>query len=341
MSIYYFITLLPAIIVTLWGYHHTRNNSRWAIVSSKEMLISLGLNFLSSVIMVVLLNVYVNGQVHDTYILNGKVISKYKQSVSCEHSYQICTTSGKTTTCVTYYEHFEDYDWRVKLSIGTLNIKRVDSQGNKEPPRFSNVVIGEPASLEFNYSNYLLADKNSLFLQNAKGASNVREPRVYDYYRVDLVNTKDEALNSILLEHLQGKVYNVKLVILDNKPIEEFYTLMKTWVGGKINDVIIVISRDGQGNVLWVKSNSYAKGLANQLTLKSIDAIPIIGEIYTRDVLIKQLQVIDKGYKLPSESDFEEKLSMVDIPSWLVILLTIVNLIISIVVHIKMKTEEL
>lgn len=342
MILHYFIILLPAILVTLIGYHTSRNNSRWDTVNTKEMLISLAGNFISGLVMIAILSGYINSQVTDTYTLNGKVTGKYREKVSCVHSYQVCTTSGKVTTCTTHYEHWEDYSWMVKTSLGEIEIEREDRQGAREPQRYTKVILGEPASMSYNYNNYLLADSKSLFLQNAQGSSNLRQPSIYDYYRVDHVTGKvDIELENLLDVHLQGKRYNVKLVFLKDRPVEYFYVVMKTWLGGKINDVIVVVSEDTNGNVLWVKANTYAKGLNNQFTIKSIENKVVVGSPYTINNLKNQLQIIDEGYEIPSESEFEEKLSMVEIPTWLLVLMIIVNLIISIGIHIKMKQEDL
>ena len=48
------------------------------------------------------------GQMADFQILNGEVIAKEKDRVHCEHSYQTCTGSGKSRTCITHYEHAYD-----------------------------------------------------------------------------------------------------------------------------------------------------------------------------------------------------------------------------------------
>lgn len=341
MSIFYFILLFPAVLVTLGGYIFTRNNSRWNKVTTKELGVSLLGNLLVGGAGLLIIHAYINGQVLDTYTLNGKVLSKYQESTSCEHSYQVCTSNGKTTTCTTYYEHYEDYDWVVKTSVGKIYIERVDRQGTETPKRFKQVVIGEPASKEFTYSNYLLADKNSLFLQNAEGTTTLQQPRVYDYYRVNhVVGKTDEQLSTYLRNHLIGKSYNVKLVFVKDQPVEHFYSIMKSWVGGKINDVIIVVSEGSDGKVLWVKANTYAKGINNQMMLKTLEGEVGLGETYSVESLKKQLTVVDSQFKLQNSEDFEEKISMVELPISLIIVLTILNLIVSIFIHVKMKQED-
>lgn len=342
MYLHYLWIMLPALVVTLYGYHKTRNERYRGKVTTKEMIISLGANFISGLIMILFLHMYIYGQVGDTYVLNGKVTGKYKDTVSCEHSYQTCTTINKVTTCITHYEHWNDYDWVVDTTLGSLKIDRVNRQGTEQPPRFSKVVIGEPASKTYTYNNYLLADKDSLFLQNAAKPSNIHQPSVYDYYRLDHVvgEVKLPAVESTLDEALQGKRFNVKVVTVVDKPIEYFYSVMMSWMGGKINDVVIVVSLDKDNKVLWTKANTYAKGYKNQMMIKELESITT-GAIYDAALATRQVDIITKQMLILSESEFEEKVDMVEIPMGLLILMIIVNFIISIGIHIKMTQEDL
>lgn len=97
-------------------------------------------------------------QTGDTELINGEVVSKDSQHVSCSHSYdcncrmvrvpQTCSGTGKNRTCTgggterkcdTCYEHSFDVDWNVRSNIGSFGISRVDL--NKYKP----VVAGDTA----------------------------------------------------------------------------------------------------------------------------------------------------------------------------------------------------
>jgi len=342
MYIQYLIIMLPALLVTLYGYHKTKDVGMYGKVNSKELVISLVANALLGGLMILILNMWILEQVSDSYILNGKVTNKYKDTVGCEHSYQVCTTSGKTTICTTHYEHFEDYDWVVETSVGSLIIDREDRQGETTPQRFIKVIVGEPASMEFHFNNYLLADKESLFLQNSETPSNIQQPRVYDYYRtkhiVGSVSLPNVEKQLDLL--LQGKRFNVKVVALNNRPVEDFYSVMSAWIGGKINDVILVVSLDENGVVLWSKVNTYAKGYKNQMLLKDLEYLTE-GKVFNEDLVTKQISLITKQFLILDEQEFEEKLELVEIPMWLLILVVLINIGLSVGIHIKMTKEDL
>lgn len=342
MEWYYILMLSPALLVTLYGYHKQRNEYYHAAITTKELLISFGLNLLVAAACLGILQMFKYGQVSDYYILNGEVTKKYQDTVSCEHSYQICTTTNKTTTCVTHYEHSYDYDWVVKTSVGKLTIDREDRQGVREPERFSKVKIGEPAAVKYPYSNYLFADPNSLFLQTAKGGSGIKPANTYDYYRTKhmLGDKYYPDLELHLQKILKGKRFNLTVVTLVDKPVESFFDVVKDWTGGKINEVTIVVGLDKNGNISWVKANSYAKGYKNQLLLKQIEGV-VLTEGLTKETLSKVVDNTNKTFKLHKESEFEEKLDLVEIPLWLVIILTLVNFGVSIFVHIRMKETDL
>ena len=68
----------------------------------------------------------------DMLTINGAVTKKFKDTVSCSHSYScncrtVMSSDGKTssTQCDTCYEHSEDYDWVVVSNIGKTYIGRI------------------------------------------------------------------------------------------------------------------------------------------------------------------------------------------------------------------------
>lgn len=342
MEWYYILMLSPALIVTLYGYNKQKD-ARWQQkVTTKELCISLGANFLIALLCLGGIQMFKYGKVSDYYILNGKVTGKYQDVVSCEHSYKICTTSNKATTCRTYYEHSHDYDWVVKTTLGNITIDRVDRQGVSEPKRYSDVIIGEPAAKEVGYNNYLFADPESLFVQNAKGGFGVSKAKVYDYYRTKhFLGTSDyRELELPLKQMLVGKNFNLTFVVVKNKLVESFYDLLKDWQGGKINEVTFVVNKNDSGDITWVKGNSYAKGYKNQLLLKTVEDL-ILSEKLTLDSLKKVVDKVSGSFILHTEQEFEEKIDLVEIPLILVLFLTLINLIVSIGIHIKMKETDL
>ena len=220
---------------------------------------------------------YEYGQAYDNEILNGQVTEKYSEKVSCEHEYvcgETCSGTGKHRSCSPRYCHLHSYDvdWVVKTTVGDMNIDRVNSRGDEEPPRFTATQVGEPASAEYGYVNKLLLDDNTLFSAVQADVSKFTIPAypvVYDYYRINRVfndtaiNTS--AWNSLLNDWLKndGSIYQLNVIVfVTNRPETYADAVLYSWKGGKKNDVILFIG-EKDGKVSWFKSTSYARGAGN------------------------------------------------------------------------------
>lgn len=249
-------------------------------ISFKEILIQFGITL---VFVIGAYEISRASLTSDTEILNGTVMSKYKEQVSCEHSYDCnCTTDDKGhTTCSTCYEHFADYDWNVGTNVGTIEIDRVNRQGTEEPPRWTSVNIGEAASVEKHFKNYIKGAPRSIFNQNdikldAKFKSMIPQyPHVYDYYRINrvisigvpLVNPSilNDKLSEILKVLGPSKQANITFVFVKTDDQSYRYVLERAWLGGKKNDIIVVIGVVQYPNISWVDVITLGKNANNNM----------------------------------------------------------------------------
>lgn len=274
-------------------------------------------------------------QGRDVQILNGEVTRKYSEEVSCRHSYSCncvtsCSGSGSSrscsTVCQTCYEHGYDVDWIVQSNIGNSDIDTVDRQGLKEPPRWSAVKIGEPYSRENGYYNYIKASPFTIFnksqIDESVGVPNY--VRVYDYYRINRVinfgtqhDTKE--LNTLLNETMKklGPIKKVNLVVvLHNKGSSFAETLKAKHLGGKINDVYVVLDVDKEGLFNSVAVFSWSK--LDIVNVKLRDDLLDIGKLDA--VLINE--AVKKNLSLHftprSIEDFKYLEDDVEMPEWIV-----------------------
>lgn len=233
-------------------------------ISNKEMAISIVLSFAVSAVCVLI----TLGNVYNTELLHGKVTNKYKDIVSCEHSNRVCTGSGENETCITTYDHFYDNDWVVDTTVGRLRISRIDRQGLREPPRFTTVEIGEPATVDNMYIDYIRGS-NSIFntrdmisTEDYYFSKVPRYPETYDYYRANLVLSTDPVdnkiikdLNSQLREKLKTLGYakqNSTIIVL-TKESQAFAEYLKSyWNNGRKNNGIVVIGFNDKKEITWV-----------------------------------------------------------------------------------------
>lgn len=243
----------------------------------------------------------------DIELLNGSVISKYRETVPCSHSYSCnCRTHKNTTTCDTCYEHPYDYNWVVKTSVGTINIDRVDRQGSIEPLRFKLVEINEPATLEHHFVNYIKAAPNSLFNDQILKDEKIvipEYPKVFDYYRInrvvlDGVNTDSQLLNNLLNKHLitlgPDKQSNI-IVVLTNKTVDESEQYNIKWLGGKQNDTVIILGIK-DNTIQYVKTFGFSKNEMSNVSIKS-DIEQMENKVLMPETFEAIVNIIDKDIR--------------------------------------------
>jgi hypothetical protein len=263
----------------------------------------------------------------DTELWSGRVVSKAKERVSCEHSYRCfchteCSSAKEGSTCTevcsTCYEHTNDWDWRVKTSNKeSIEIPRVDSQGVIEPPRFSQVRIGEPTAIPHTYTSYIKAAPDSLFRRKGLkdkylGALPKYPDSVYDYYHVNrfltvgfsVQNAKvwNDGLAEINGDLGRSRQVNM-LVVLTNQPPEWFYALEEHWLGAKKNDVVLVIGVNYEGKPEW--ANVMAWTTEKSLEVKLRDAVVALPEVTAATTLPILHDIVKASYRRKPMADFE------------------------------------
>jgi hypothetical protein len=290
-------------------------------------------------------------QVDDIEINNGYVTNKSKDMVSCSHSYDCnCRdkktkdSKGKVTTtrvCDTCYEHSHDYDWNVETTVGDLEIDRVDRQGAKIPPRWNEVVVGEPASIEHHTDNYIKAVPDSIFMSNtvlAKDEHNVPEyPRVYDYYRVarvfdthniipqDVKNQLNQQLNIILKTLGAEKQANVNIIFTQYDNTYQ-YSVQKKWNGGKKNDITILIGISEYPKVEWVEVLTWMQNIGNDKVRMLIQDGILDNNTLDINMLVPLIgKTIQMEFKRPHNKDYAYLLDQIEPPVWGIIMIILIS----------------
>ena len=263
---------------------------------------------------------------HDTEIWNGRVASKNWEHVSCSHSYQCnchedCSGSGNNRSCSqvcsTCYEHLYDVDWEVHTTNGEeIDIDRVDRQGVVEPPRWTSVKVGEPTSVKHSYTNYIKAAPGTLFRH--QGLTEKYQPlpdnpqRVTDYYRLNHFVVSGwpgpagdwpswiNGLSELNADISSSKQANVIVVMAYNKPSDWYYALEESWLGGKKNDVVLVVSVDSDLKPQWARVMCWTTNELFKVKLRddimaldaltAASALPVIKQDVTRHFVRKPMK---------------------------------------------------
>ncbi len=255
-----------------------------------------------------------NARTTDTEIWNGQVTQRETHHVSCSHSYscncrQECSGSGKnrscTTVCDTCYEHSYDVDWSVHSSTGEIiNIDREDRQGLVEPKRWDAVYPGEPFSSSHSYTNYILANPDSVLLGSKGDVEKYKAllppypDGIYDYYKHDpVVNLGVPSVDTKTWEWLvreanktlgTEKQVNLVVLLVPTPNLDYMQALKEKWVGGKKNDVVVVIGSIDGHKIEWADIMSWTPNGEFKVSLKN--QIEDIGTLDRKDDIIKAIR---------------------------------------------------
>lgn len=311
-------------------------------VTWKEGAIAIGVQ---SFIMAMVIGITLSVQGGDVQIINGQVTSKKSERVSCSHSYScncrnVCSGSGDKRTCTrvcdTCYEHSYDVDWIVQSDVGYVEIDRINRQGTKEPPRWTQVEIGEPFSVMSSYHNYIKASPFSIF-NKSKLNEAVEVPQyltVHDYYKVNrVINfgsqwTKVDELNRYLNESLRklGPMKKANIVVYLHNKGKFFAEAVRTkHLGGKINDVYVVIDITQDGTFNAVDVFSWSKSDLVNVSIR--DSLLDIGKFNATQMNEAISDGIKKHYVRRDIEEFKYLEDDIEIPDWLIVFLMVFGIL--------------
>lgn len=284
-------------------------------------------------------------QTADTEILNGQVTSKNSERVSCGHSYQCmciesCSGSGSsrscTTICQTCYDHPYDVSWNVLTDVGNFTIDRINSQGTKMPPRWNIVKVGDPVAVDHSYKNYIKAAPDSLFSAVAEKTALARYGdlvpayplKIYDYHYLDRVIAQGVAVadlaawNKDLANRLRtaGPLKQVNWVVLLTNSADPAYAdaVRVKWLGGKKNDVIVVLGAPEYPKLAWTRIVSWTDKELFKVQLRD-DLLKLEALDHTAvfDLLEKHS---GESFVRKNMADFEYLSNEIEPPTWVLIM---------------------
>lgn len=333
MFIFILGSILAAVIFYVWRNH--LKDFWWVVLASMVIF---------SMMSAITYNGAKDSQGGDKMILNGHVVKKYSERVSCSHSYScncriVMNGKSSSTKCDTCYEHMYDVDWVVKSNVGSVEIDRVNRQGTREPPRFTQAYVGEPFSIEADYFNYIKASPLSVFKDfNAyKNVSIPSYPKIFDYYRVRHVvdfNSEWRGQFKVIDDYLAHKLKyssakvkaNVVVIFYGAEDIREAMRVKN--YGGRINDLTVMIQADKSGVIKnayvfsWSKSDLVNVMLRDQiLDMKNMNG--------SQKILVDSIDnILLKYYTHRSVEDFKYLEANIQMPTWYYVVTIMYSLLI-------------
>lgn len=265
----------------------------------------------------------------DVEIWNGRVAQKAREEVNCSHSYQCncyqsCTTDSKggqscTTICQTCYEHSYDVEWPIyTTNRERIEIDTIDRQGLDQPPRWTSVKIGEPTAVAHSFTNYVKASPDTLFrhqglTEKYKDMLPAYPGEVYDYYRINRLSTLgislpnadewNKKLSELNADLGARKQVNMVVVVVKDQPMDYFEALEQAWIGGKKNDVVLLVDVDSALNIQWVESMAWTDNKIFQVSLR--DDVMATKVLDVDGVLSALRNNVDKNFVRKPMKDFE------------------------------------
>ena len=269
----------------------------------------------------------------DVEILNGEVTKKIRDEVHCRHSYkchcyETCSTDSQghrscTEHCSTCYDHDFDVDWDVHSNLGSWTIDTIDRQGLKEPPRWTVVKAGDPVSMTNSFENLVKASQSSLFnteqvakeLAKYKGGFPGYPANVYDYYKhnklvlvgLSLPKAETDKWNYLLANSAKklGPKWraNPLVVLVKGQPADYANALEMAWLGGKLNDVVLVVGTDTGKDVKWARAFSWSTEPMIEVTMR--DSVLELTSLTPEGVVAAFDKNVPKNFHKRSKKSFE------------------------------------
>lgn len=297
----------------------------------------------------------------DTEVWNGTVVRKDRGTESCCHSYPCnphpcsCDKDGNNcSTCYdTCYEHARDRTWTATSSNGeTVYSKGCGRPGASDPDRWEAIVIGEPTAVEHSYTNYIKGNPDSL-MRRQGAAERFKDrlppyPSVYDHYRITRflaigVAIPDQAALNRRLSEINGRLgarkkVNVVVVVVKEDDQRYLEALRETWLGGKINDFVVVIGAPEFPAVAWAGVISWTRNEDLKVAVRD--------EIVALDAFdgTKVLDIVETNVETKFEhrpiSDFEYLKSTIEPSSTVLWIIGIVGILLALGLQIYFWFED-
>lgn len=216
------------------------------------------------------------------------------------------------------------------------------------PPRFTEIVIGDPVTLEVPFTNYIKGAADTLFNQKLKEVPQIAYPSTYDYYKVQRViyfgapadpqmveqwNEDLSVLNSDIRRTRANVIINV--VGADQSWAEG---LAQAWDAHNINDVVVSIGVN-QDRIQWVDVRSWSENEMVDILIR--DEILAIGTINPTKINQAIKDAVTQHFIMQEMSAFEYLADDVKAPTWLYVIAGIILLIVTPVTTILLSRNDI
>jgi hypothetical protein len=261
--------------------------------------------------------------------LHGRITDKTSGSQQCCHCRDVCTSRDKKGRCTSSQEvcsHVRDYWWSLETTLGTIPIDRCERSYNV-PPEWAHALVGEPATRENSYTNYLKADPESLFRHDFESPYRrvvPAYPAVYDYYKVNPVITDGPAVPPSWQAAFReinanlGPTNQVDVTVLLTRVQDPAYAqaVEAAWLYGPKNSMTLVLGISADV-ISWARVVSISR--IEDLEIELRDTLR--GKPLDDNLPAYVGEAVRKKFRRTAMAEFEYLASAVKVPTgWLVVL---------------------
>jgi hypothetical protein len=308
-------------------------------VTVKEFLACIGV-----VLMLMCVGYFVgrSSRTSDTEIWSGRIRSKTRETEPCSHSYEcFCTTDSKgRTTCRTCYEHAYDVAWVARTTNDELAYRDGSNPPYSLPPsRWRHIRVGEPTAIEHSYTNYIRGNPDSVLRTRGFGeryrTSIPSYPEVVDHYRANRfltsgVTVPDAAEYRTWLDGLNadlGRRRQVNIIVLVTQHSNPEYAdgVRELWLGGKKNDVIVVVGAPDFPRIEWARVITWSR--SEELKVNIRDRVMAMREFEPRGFFWILRDEVGHHFIRRPMHDFEYLAATITPPTWVIVLLTMLGIL--------------
>jgi len=295
-------------------------------------------------------------QTHDTEIWNGKIINKvrvhgeYQRSYSC-NCRQVCSGSGQnrscSTVCDTCYEDRYTVSWSCNTTVGEYEIAKEDWGSRRvydlpNPKRWLEIEPGQPVAKAMSYTNYVQAVPQALFTPSPASLTEKFKDLIpaypdapFDFYKINRflspgISVADagkwnEDISEILKDRGPSKQVNVVIVAVKTDDPNYEFALRTAWDNANKNDVVVVMGTPEWPKINWVRIITWSKSEIFKVELR--DTIQSLNVANREQVIPSIAAQIDKNFVRRSMKEFKYLENEIDPPSWVLMVLVVLQLI--------------
>ncbi len=303
-----------------------------ATVTLKEFGAHVGVVFAAGGICTGIYFLSIMGALSDVEYLHGRITGKPSGTESCCHCTDVCVSSnsdGNCTATVEVCDHNEDYWWSLDSTVGRFAVE--DCSGSDRPPSlWVDARVGDPATVGHRYTNYLLADPDSLFVSTAPQPLLTKVPKYpkrHGLYRFNPVVSAGVPIPSGWQEAFEqinadlGAKKQVSLaVVLTREGMEFAQAVEQRWLYGPKNALVVVLGM-GPETVKWARVVTISK--AETLKVELREALRDVGHVEVPGIVRVQTE---KSFRRTPMAEFEYLKESFSPPIWLIILLYILSI---------------